>query len=757
MKKRYLRTVLAAALIVLCLSQSTSYGAWIENNSAWQYQEGEETVKGWGLIENEWYFFGPYGDMVTGWQKVADKWYFFNPISNGTKGKMLTGWQWIDGYCYYFTEMKDASHVEGEMWSGEVTPDGYIVDGSGRWTDAQGIVQFLEGKGILTFKQSHAQSRFSSGGSGGGGGTNSHPDNPEPEPEPEPRPDIKPEPDVKPEPEPATPSETKKLYTYTIRYMDIIDRTMLYMVTGQAEENERIEIDQINIEGYTIHGGQKESFSVSTDGLTVNIYYDPITPASPSEAVKIDWSIYFIEQDNPDNQIFKAQTGKTEEGREIIIDFPETILGTDGYYYYALVSSPYAITVSGTGRQKYYIKYERGDKEEEEDPEHEAAEKLKDWQRIAALADEKITGYRIPEEQYQSLISGDLYASNERIKNMVSMVQDADPHEIYIIGLNHIPNTLIIGQTFPDVINISSLEVGSLDIGGQKYTMLRIGFTRSYDKKTCVHDYELTDYVPCSCTAPGYGSVQCRKCGSTESIILPSSGHTDLNHDGICEVCFKQIEGNDPEPVHYNIGDVQARRIKGKIYLFRCIDEDYGKKALFLCDSTIRSDIDSSAATVKKLTFGSNNNYKYSYIRTWLNDNADDLFGAEATLIGTNVAYQGATGDGSYEQFNENELIALEKPFQLLEDEIFILSVEEAIQYREYLWRFGGSEENNQETQYSAYSRGYYLRTPQYKGENGFEYGPGIYVVDFSGSIHPVSVSSTDNIGIRPVIAIRQQ
>lgn len=757
MKKRSLRTVLAAALIVSCLSQSTSYGAWIENNSAWQYQEGEETVKGWGLIENEWYFFGPYGDMVTGWQKVADKWYFFNPISNGTKGKMLTGWQWIDGYCYYFTEMKDASHVEGEMWSGEVTPDGYIVDGSGRWTDAQGIVQFLEGKGILTFKQSHAQSRFSSGGSGGGGGTNSHPDNPEPEPEPEPRPDIKPEPDVKPEPEPATPSETKKLYTYTIRYMDIIDRTMLYMVTGQAEENERIEIDQINIEGYTIHGGQKESFSVSTDGLTVNIYYDPITPASPSEAVKIDWSIYFIEQDNPDNQIFKAQTGKTEEGREIIIDFPETILGTDGYYYYALVSSPYAITVSGTGRQKYYIKYERGDKEEEEDPEHEAAEKLKDWQRIAALADEKITGYRIPEEQYQSLISGDLYASNERIKNMVSMVQDADPHEIYIIGLNHIPNTLIIGQTFPDVINISSLEMGSLDIGGQKYTMLRIGFTRSYDKKTCVHDYELTDYVPCSCTAPGYGSVQCRKCGSTESIILPSSGHTDLNHDGICEVCFKQIEGNDPEPVHYNIGDVQARRIKGKIYLFRCIDEDYGKKALFLCDSTIRSDIDSSAATVKKLTFGSNNNYKYSYIRTWLNDNADDLFGAEATLIGTNVAYQGATGDGSYEQFNENELIALEKPFQLLEDEIFILSVEEAIQYREYLWRFGGSEENNQETQYSAYSRGYYLRTPQYKGENGFEYGPGIYVVDFSGSIHPVSVSSTDNIGIRPVIAIRQQ
>ena len=48
----------------------------------------------------------------------------------------------------------------------------------------------------------------------------------------------------------------------------------------RQKKNERIEIDQINIEGYTIHGGQKESFSVSTDGLTVNIYYDPVTPAS---------------------------------------------------------------------------------------------------------------------------------------------------------------------------------------------------------------------------------------------------------------------------------------------------------------------------------------------------------------------------------------------------------------------------------------------------------------------------------------------
>ena len=55
MKKRSLRTVLAAALIVSCLSQSTSYGAWIENNSAWQYQEGEETDLAVGRMHRELY------------------------------------------------------------------------------------------------------------------------------------------------------------------------------------------------------------------------------------------------------------------------------------------------------------------------------------------------------------------------------------------------------------------------------------------------------------------------------------------------------------------------------------------------------------------------------------------------------------------------------------------------------------------------------------------------------------------------------
>lgn len=94
--------------------------------------------------------------------------------------------------------------------------------------------------------------------------------------------------------------------------------------------------------------------------------------------------------------------------------------------------------------------------------------------------------------------------------------------------------------------------------------------------------------------------------------------------------------------------------------------------------------------------------------------------------------------------------------FQLLQDRVFILSVDEALKYRDYLWKFGGSETNNPESQISAYSKGYYLRTPQDGGSDDFSYGEGIYTVSLTdGNIQPVNVSET-SVGIRPVMAIPQ-
>lgn len=248
----------------------------------------------------------------------------------------------------------------------------------------------------------------------------------------------------------------------------------------------------------------------------------------------------------------------------------------------------------------------------------------------------------------------------------------------------------------------------------------------------------------------GHITVRCRKCGKEETIILPATGHQDADLDGLCDICYEPVD-EVPEAIHYSIGDVQARTIGDKIYLFRCIDDDYEdamdnsqKTALFLSDSVIRSDI---VGASKKLNFGDNNNYKYSRIREWLLDNAKADFVHE-TYIGITQSYIGATDKGTYEQLDDNSLVGMKQMFQLLQDRVFILSVDEALKYRNYLWKFNGSETNNPESQISAYSKGYYLRTPQD--------GEGIYTVSLvDGNIQPVNVSET-SVGIRPVMAIPQ-
>ena len=48
-------------------------------------------------------------------------------------------------------------------------------------------------------------------------------------------------------------------------------------------------------------------------------------------------------------------SGKSEEGMELTVDFPELMKGSDGWLYQALEESPKRITVSGTGLQKYTV------------------------------------------------------------------------------------------------------------------------------------------------------------------------------------------------------------------------------------------------------------------------------------------------------------------------------------------------------------------------------------------------------------------
>lgn len=746
-----------------------SYGAWIQKDSHWIYGENQIYEKNaWRLIEGAWYYFGDNSYMVTGWRLIDGKWYFLNPVSDGTKGKRLTGWQWIDGCCYYLTEQSGINHPEGAMYISEKTPDGYSIDSSGAWIDENGTIQYVSGKGIQTTntKKSTLAGKISNGSSGGGGSRSQGSD---------PRPDMGTKPDSsskdlvpgkgESETEPEIPvskeilegtEEPEMQYRYSVRYLDIKNKTVLQAVAGVGTEGEMIDIIPPIIDGYKLCGGQKESFRLISNQMVLNIYYERENVASPSEAKKVEWNLYFVERGNHNNQILKAQQGCTEESWPLTVDFPETILGTDQYYYHSLVSSPWNVIVNGNGIQKYYIEFEKGDcLPEDEEPEQEAKDKLEKWLEVSKMADFRLSGQK---SSYQQLITKSKEESNERLLNLVSMADGTERKEIYLIAKRHVPSTVIVSQTFQNIKNLSELVMDEFTIAYEEYTVVRVGFEKTYDESTCSHDYQVEDRINATCTANGHETVRCRKCGKEEIVILPAIGYVDADRDGICDICYESA-GKTPETVHYRIGDVQARTIGNKIYLFRCIDEDYEdamgnsqRTALFLCDSVIRSDLDGAA---KKLSFGFNNNYKHSNIREWLLSHASDDFVHE-TYIGITRSYIGATWKGYYEQLDDSSLKAGKEVFQLIQDKVFILSVDEALKYRNVLWKFYGSETNNPESQVSAYSKGYYLRTPQDDGLEDFLYGDGIYGVSLvDGNIQPVSVKETD-FGIRPAMAVLQ-
>lgn len=769
MKKRKSLALLSLLLPFLYIP-ILSYGECIQDDVNRFYNESKATGKnGWQLIADNWYYFSENGYIETGWKHISDKWYFFSPVSDGTKGKMLTGWQWIDGKCYFLSSAGTENYPYGSMYENGMTPDGYMVNESGAWVNDGGVVE-ISGKGIQTVverKTLTGRTIFSvgsgGGGSGGGGGSRGHSNsnNSKDENKGE-KPDSKPEP-VKPtDPEDSGGKKVTevpvKQYKYTVRYMDIADKSILHIMTGTGNEGETIELIQLDIEGYTISEGQKETLLLTSDQITLNIYYEKDTTASPSEARKIDWDIMFIEEGKPDREILKGQKGKTEEGKELFVNFPETIMGSDQYYYHSLVPSPWSVVVNGNGTQKYYIEYRKGDRLPEiPDSDGDMKERLNYWLDVSGEADQCITGERPLTGQ---LISESQAEANERLLNLVSMADGSDRIEIYVIARGYTPNAAIIRQKFPAVKNVSELSLEKLTIADETYTILRVGFEKTYDENTCNHSYKMIDRVTPSCMNNGYEIVQCLKCKREETVILPAMGYIDTDHDGICDVCYQPVQ-ETPEAVHYSMGDVQYRSIGNKIYLFRCIDEDYEdsinnsqKAALFLCDSVIRSDI---MGTSKKLNFGDNNNYKYSKVREWLQNNASDSRFLHNAYIGITRSYMGSTGRGTYEQLKESSLMGYDRLFQSMEDKVFILSMEEALKYREYLWKFNGSETNNPDSQISAYSKGYYLRTPQNGGLEDFGYGEGIYAISLiDGNIQPVNVTET-SIGIRPVMTIPQE
>ena len=293
----------------------------------------------------------------------------------------------------------------------------------------------------------------------------------------------------------------------------------------------------------------------------------------------------------------------------------------------------------------------------------------------------------------------------------------------------------------------------------------RSGFERQPDQEACTHRWETRILEAGTCLWGGKEELTCRLCGLRKVRSPAALGHLDADRDRLCDRCRDPMNGDEPiETGRWAVGDIQTRRLGKDTYQFRCVDDDYSsagsdhqKCALFLCETVIRSDMDSTDSQKKIITFGKNNNYKDSEIRKWLRDRctgeAGLQMGAGALMpvnVGVRTAFLGQTSPGTEGEAAETELVKYTLLPQMMSDRMFLLSVEEALEYREELWDTVSEE--------SPYSRGYWLRTPVYQeGENGgFTYGTEAYAVDLrDGTIGPAEVSD-GSFGLRPAYCLPQ-
>lgn len=114
-------------------------GQWNKDSVGWWYRRGDGSYPKacWEQLPYngnlEWYHFDEKGYMQTGWFTDVDgNQYFLHDVSDGTMGKMVIGWNKISGQWYYFNTQSDGT--KGAMYRNRMTPDGYQVDESGRWT-----------------------------------------------------------------------------------------------------------------------------------------------------------------------------------------------------------------------------------------------------------------------------------------------------------------------------------------------------------------------------------------------------------------------------------------------------------------------------------------------------------------------------------------------------------------------------------------------------------------------------------------------
>lgn len=539
--------------------------------------------------DGKWYFLSESGAMLTNtWYHSADeKWYYLN----ATGDMLVNSWHQDPDQRWYYVG------ISGAMLTATVTPDGYTLKADGSWDtsvpkkEVSTAVRSSKGGGGGGGGSHSSSSSSSSGsnssGSGNGNGTISgggtSGDNTKPNPPVE-NPDKPTIPEEKPDkPDISTPSDAKEYYDYMICYKDVKSGTVLSQVTGRAEKGSVIEIEEIEIEGYDLCTGQQTEMTLSSNNMTVTIYYEAYSIATPSEAT-VNWEVRFTDEETHSKTLAPSRSGKIVEGGTLTINFmPRIINGTE--IWESLEEPPVEIDVYGPGKQLYYIEYEMtGKLEEKDDPEQAQKDKLAEWYDVARTYESALTG-----EDENSIPDSRFLVTNQknndsRLISIIGQIDDTDEHTIYMIGKDFAPNGKVIPSQYDGVV-YSNLTEERITFGGSTYSIVRMSITRKYEEQDCVHRWKLVKERDALCLARGRQIWECEKCGEEKETYTAALGHIDENGDSICDRCNQRTEVQ-------KVGDTISATLEldngtVKDLTYTCIDADYQGGMLYLSNEAI--------------------------------------------------------------------------------------------------------------------------------------------------------------------------
>ena len=418
-----------------------------------------------------------------------------------------------------------------------------------------------------------------------------------------------------------------------------------------------------------------------------------------------------------------------------------------------------------------------------EDPDREAKMLLTEWLAKAKEAENALTGKEVSQISDETFICDSDGRARLRLISAAGHITDAASHDVYMVAKNIAPTGTCLKEAYGPGIVYSNEVMETLEIGGILYRVHRFGIQKVYDNN-CSHKFEVIADSPPSCIRRGTLRYRCSLCKEEKTVYQAPTGHTDDDHDNICDICLMDAAA-PVRDTHWYIGDTVLEMVGGKTYAFRCIDEDYvdfeenhTHAALFLCDTALAAGLsgeyreeDDGTGHWRKVwypgpiaEFGSTNNYKHSKIKAFLDSSEPKI--AEAAEIGVFTSFTGQTEAGKFSQLSGGNLLSCSIGYQRMNAKLFCLSLEEAIRYRQYLWRFGGSSTDNPETVTGGTCTGYWLRTP-FGNAAAYEETNASYVVDLvKGNIHPANIhpagttgdpfiDTQTTIGIRPAFLIR--